>query len=1150
MIATWRAFCPARCRRDLSEGARFGVQAKKVWLWVSLILFPLLGRSTAFGNPVGGAIGFGTGTIQSAGSTLTVQQASPKLIINWQNFSINQGETTQFQQPSASSAVLNRVIGSAGTTIEGSLTANGWVYLLNPNGVLIGPDGSVKAAGFFGSTLNLADTDFLNGNLHFVGSSPASVINNGKILATSGDIGLFGAVVTNSGSLLSQTWRVFIGGGQDITLVPSSSEPLSVAPSPTTGQIVNTGAIAGTSVFLCAAGGNPFVLAIDNQGSILATGTDQEGGNIVLAADANAVQDSGSLIATKGSKGGEILLTGDWAVLWNKALVRAEGPRGGGNVTLLANNVVVGQQAWIQVSAWPAQTANGDGGNVTILSQNATVQGTIWAEGAGAGNGGHLDIEGQQSATFGGSAFLSAGGFYNTDGQVGNGGTFDLVSLGPVVENGTVKALGGAVMGNGGKVNIIGGDWLFVAGLTDVSARANGNGGTVQWISQGENQFKGVLLANGGTRFGSGGSLTVSAGDIGVDFNGLALLDAPTFGNGGTVQGSSTGETAFTGAIFAAGGALHGNGGSIQYQSPKTLWNVGSVNLSSAHGKPGTTNVQVGAIRTDLFDPGTLQGHVTHTIVLVGENRTFDNLLATYIPAQGQSVQNYLSLGIINPDGTPGPNFAKAAQSLATDTTTYSVTPQKTGQYSTLPQPFGPYTGMPDPNFPANLPNGPFPIGKYVSYDTKTGDPVHRFFQMWQQVDGGKNDLFVWTATTTGIGPDNGKFSPTPGNTQQGGVAMGFYNVLAGEGTFFNYLAQSNAISDNYHQPIMGGTMANRYALFTGGVLPSFNVNGIPGTPPPNQIENPNPKPGTNNFYTQDGYQGGSYVNPSDPTQPGVAPIQNFLASLPNKPFQSYLPGRFYLVNNYTPAYNPDGSLRPMGPKDFTVPPQFDNNVLQGTTSVGKSWKIYIENWNNGHPSGDWDPLGTALYFHDIMTNPALRQNQVGIEQFATDVASGKLPNLAFITPGAHDGHPASSTPALLQSLVTDVMRSLQSNKKAYYNSALFLTVDEGGGYHDSGYIQFTNFFGDGTRIPLFVVSPAVASGTVNHTYANHVSIDKFIEANLGFGPLSTISLDNLPNPMPNPSNPYVPLNPPAISDLRDFFGSPVSFVPSVPQKP
>jgi phospholipase C len=110
------------------------------------------------------------------------------------------------------------------------------------------------------------------------------------------------------------------------------------------------------------------------------------------------------------------------------------------------------------------------------------------------------------------------------------------------------------------------------------------------------------------------------------------------------------------------------------------------------------------------------------------------------------------------------------------------------------------------------------------------------------------------------------------------------------------------------------------------------------------------------------------------------------------------------------------------------------------------------------------------------------------------------------------------------------------ANPDVWNSTAIFITMDEGGGYYDSGYIQPLDYFGDGTRIPLIVVSPYTDPGHISHVYSDHVSILKFIETNWGLAPLTTRSRDNYPNPITTSSNPYVPTNSPAIGDLTDLF--------------
>src|SRR5262249_57024608 len=104
------------------------------------------------------------------------------------------------------------------------------------------------------------------------------------------------------------------------------------------------------------------------------------------------------------------------------------------------------------------------------------------------------------------------------------------------------------------------------------------------------------------------------------------------------------------------------------------------------------------------------------------------------------------------------------------------------GSYDTLPQPYTTYgIGLPlnvlDTRFPSDLPNGPYQISKYVPYAAYTGDPVHRFFQMWQDVDGGKMDKFVWVEQTIGTG-SNGAPPPAGGvDPPEGAIPLGVHNT-------------------------------------------------------------------------------------------------------------------------------------------------------------------------------------------------------------------------------------------------------------------------------------------------------------------------------------------------------------------------------------
>ena len=544
---------------------------------------------------------------------------------------------------------------------------------------------------------------------------------------------------------------------------------------------------------------------------------------------------------------------------------------------------------------------------------------------------------------------------------------------------------------------------------------------------------------------------------------------------------------------------------------------------------------------------------IKHVIVIIGENHSFDNVFATYPAPKGQHIDNLLSEGIITKNGGPGPNARKAEQFTASDTKTYSVRPKLTGAYKTLPQPNTTYVSsgcdgqkadVPDQRFPANLGNAPYQITKYVPYFDRhfeytggcefygayVGDPLHRFYQMYQQMDGYHGRLAVWAPNTAG--DDNGASPPAP--IFQGGLQMGYYNMAAGDAPILRDLAQNYAISDNYHQAVQGGTGANHIMLGTGFAASYQDKTGKAVTPPANEIENPNPKPGTNNNYTQDGYSGGSYSECADHTQPGVGPVFSYLDSLPYKVQNNCQPGRYYILNNYNAGYNVDGTVNT---SSFTVPPQKTDYVTIGNELSAHhiTWGYYGEGYNAGKPNfsycGICDPM---QYSSSIMTNPALRKNvQHGLNDFVYQAAHGTLPAVTFLKPGDDDGHPGYSALAAFETFTARAVAAVQDNPKLWKSTAILVTFDESGGYYDSGYIQPVSFFGDGPRVPMLVISPYARQDYIDHTYTDHVSILKFIEANWGLRPLTSVSEDNLPNPAPNV---YVPKNRPAIGNLMTMF--------------
>jgi phospholipase C len=170
------------------------------------------------------------------------------------------------------------------------------------------------------------------------------------------------------------------------------------------------------------------------------------------------------------------------------------------------------------------------------------------------------------------------------------------------------------------------------------------------------------------------------------------------------------------------------------------------------------------------------------------------------------------------------------------------------------------------------------------------------------------------------------------------------------------------------------------------------------------------------------------------------------------------------------------------------------------------------------------------------MTGP-LRANITDVSDFYRDIDNGKLPEVSFVRPyEPYSGHPANSAASVYEYFVLSIANYVIAKPELFASTAIMVAFDEGGGYYDSGYIQTLDFFGDGTRIPLLVISPYVIPGSVDHAYSDHASILKFIEANWGLRTLSPRSRDNLPNPVASRESPYIPSNGPALGDLMSIF--------------
>ncbi|MBV8833571.1 MAG: phosphoesterase, partial [Acidobacteriaceae bacterium] len=231
----------------------------------------------------------------------------------------------------------------------------------------------------------------------------------------------------------------------------------------------------------------------------------------------------------------------------------------------------------------------------------------------------------------------------------------------------------------------------------------------------------------------------------------------------------------------------------------------------------------------------------------------------------------------------------------------------------------------------------------------------------------------------------------------------------------------------------------------------------------------------------------------------------------------------------------------------FTVPPSTVRNIGDVLLEKNISFKYYGDQWNIYKNDPYFLNSANAYcnicnffqYSTSIMTNPqTVTAHLQDTADLYNDIQNGTLPAISFVKPsGLVDGHPASSKLNLFEGFVKKIVDGVQANQTLWQDTAIFVTMDEGGGYYDSGYVQPLDFFGDGTRIPLIVVSPYTKAGHISHDYTDHVSILKFIERNWNLPTVTNRSRDNLPNPRYNSKvTKYVPVNGPAIGDLFDLF--------------
>jgi filamentous hemagglutinin family protein len=368
--------------------------------------------------PSGGAVTAGQARIQSGPGAMTIEQQSPKAIIEWQSFDVGRDAAVQFQQPTREAVTFNRVLDVNPSQIMGRIQANGQVFLSNANGVVFGSTAQVDVGGLIVTVHDIRDHDLLHGRLDFDSNSTAALINRGSLQARLGGyIAMLAPEVRNEGVVLAQEGTVAMASGRQISLTLQGSQlvSLSIAKPVVNALIENRHLVRadGGLVILSARSANALMESVIAQsGDVRAHSLLNRNGRVILdAGERGRLRVDGGISASginRGTTGGRIVITGEQVELGPNAMVDARGEAGGGEVYLgggwqgqdpnIRQAQAVTLESGSQVDA--SATQGGNGGTVVAWSNvhqdgRTRVQGALRATGGQAsGDGGQIETSG------------------------------------------------------------------------------------------------------------------------------------------------------------------------------------------------------------------------------------------------------------------------------------------------------------------------------------------------------------------------------------------------------------------------------------------------------------------------------------------------------------------------------------------------------------------------------------------------------------------------------------------------------------------------------------------------------------------------------------------------------------------------------------
>lgn len=527
---------------------------------------------TSSALPVGPVISAGQASIVQQGKTLTITN-TPGAVLDWQRFSIGQGETTRFQQQSAASSVLNRVLGQDPSVILGRLESNGRVFLINPNGITFGAESQIDVGGLVASSLSISEADFQSGRMRFSGSRAAGVLNQGQIsTASGGKVWLLGSQVENQGLITSPQGEIILAAGQKLEMADVRFPNVRVQVEAPDGAAVNVGrlvaASGGIGVFGRAvrlSGEISANAAVVEDGRVVFKRTQsalpfaEPGGVVVLRASDTLTVDRGSRVSANGATAGAIeLAAGGDLTLKADVEVSANGIDGG-RIDVRSEFGVLESAALLE-----ARGSDGPGGRIALLAPRVGLLTRSRTDASGDMGGGTINVGGSRQGLGplpnSGSVYVDPDAVVAADAErTGNGGSVIVYSTDATRAYGAITARGGRVNGDGGFIETSGMQLLDVSRTPEASAVAGRAG---SWLIDPNNlQITASTTANVATSPVPGVTTYATSNDT-SQLSAATVNAALNAGTSVVIQTTASGSNTQAGNItFGTGAALTKNSG-------------------------------------------------------------------------------------------------------------------------------------------------------------------------------------------------------------------------------------------------------------------------------------------------------------------------------------------------------------------------------------------------------------------------------------------------------------------------------------------------------------------------------------------------------------------------------------------------------------